>query len=982
MILVSATFVAEPLETPLRWLLAQAGITEELGFAPYHQVFQQLLTPGSELALNATGISVLLIRFEDFIRESLDTSQAAEASQKIAEELGDALVQFSSKLTGGLIISVLPPSPVVPQGLRANLQQIAVTFLARASTLPGVFVLSESQIDAVAEEDRYDGARDRLAHIPFTETHFASLALALTRRVHALRVPAHKVLVLDCDNTLWRGVVGEDGVEGIAISPPFAALQEFALMHQARGILLCLASKNVEADVLAVFAQRPDMRLKLDHIVAHRVNWQSKAANLRSLAEELNLGLDAFVFLDDNPLECAQIRAELPQVVTIQLPPESGIDAVLPNIWTFDKLVTTAEDVARTQMYRENSARRALESSVSDISQFLEALALTIDIAPPDEEEWSRVSQLTQRTNQFNFSTRRRSVAELQALQAAGSHILRARVSDRFGDYGLVGVMIAQTEGSVLSIDTLLLSCRVLGRGVEHAMVKHLASIAANSGLNTVSLEFVRTARNEPAKAFADSIAASFAEAHANDTILYLIPTSAALGVAHRPGEDPDAVIAARIADEKKGASATPTVDRAGVSERYTRFACELTSGAAVRAALQAIPRRPRDLAGSAAAPHSATEEDLLAIWENVLSIDGIGVDDDYFAIGGTSLLSVQLFAEIADRFGVQLRLTTILEAPTVRSLAALLDASSAVTERSGLVCLRAGSRRKLFLVHDGLGETLLYLNLARRLPSDWAVYGIEPARRPGIPLAHDSIEAMADFYVGQIRQIQPTGPYSLGGMCAGGVIAYEMAARLLKLGEHVDFVAILDGATPQAPRREVRLANRRRLSRLSALVTSKTETPSGMLSNGLRLGAALLTKAGNFIQYQLARARQGISVRVRFAVLRRALAHDTEWPEFLPELSVAEIYSAAEARYAPPALADVNVLLVRASIGDNDDTPYKDIYVDDDFGWRRVAGRLELVDVQGGHASMLQETNIESLAAILVARLPSVMPPAAHALT
>ena len=201
--------------------------------------------------------------------------------------------------------------------------------------------------------ERYDSLRDELAHIPFTEEHFASIALAIVRKVHALRVPAHKVLVLDCDNTLWHGVVGEDGIDGIAIPPAQIDLQRFAIDQQANGTLVCLASKNAERDVLDVFENRADMMLKLENIVAHRINWRSKPENISSLAEELGLGLDSFVFIDDNPVECAQVKAALPQVVTLQLPPDAAVPQFLAHLWVFDKVSVTLEDTRRTKMYQK-----------------------------------------------------------------------------------------------------------------------------------------------------------------------------------------------------------------------------------------------------------------------------------------------------------------------------------------------------------------------------------------------------------------------------------------------------------------------------------------------------------------------------------------------------------------------------------------------------------------------------------------------------
>lgn len=968
-IVISATFVAEPIEEPLRLVLDEAGLESKVKFAPYNQVFQQLLTPNSELARNSAEVSILLVRFEDFLRDQADPREALATLDRTSRELADALAHFSRQIKGALVFCLLPPgAPVAPEIAAAiSRESAAVTEAAR--TLSGVTVLDPALIDALASEPGYDAERDNLAHVPYTDEYFAAMALAIGRRVHAVRVPAAKVLVLDCDNTLWKGVVGEDGVDGIEISAPFLAVQQFAIAQQAKGVLICLASKNSEADVLEVFERRSEMALKSSHVVAHRINWLPKPANIASLAAELNLGLDAFVFIDDNPVECGQMRAELPQVVTIQLPADSAlIEPMLRNLWTFDKLVTTAEDANRTRMYRENTARRALESTVGDIGQFMAALELKIDIGAPDDDEWPRIEQLTQRTNQFNFTTRRQTLAQLKALQAEGATVLKVRVSDRFGDYGLVGAMVAHRDADALTVDNLMLSCRVLGRGVEHAMLRRLGDSAAQSALKYVNLPYIPTPRNEPARAFADSVVAEFAE-RGDAVTTYKIPVDRARAIEHRPGHDPAEVIEARLADEKKG-SAKPAAPSAcgDRSERYTELALSLNSGREVVRQLSAKARHARALEGAAAVPETPLEAQMLSVWESVLSMDGIGIDDDYFALGGTSLLSVALFAQIHKQFGVQMRLTSILDAPTVRSLTRLVENSAAST-RQGLVCLRPGGQKNLFLVHDGLGETLLYLNLARRMPDGLAVYGIEPKRMPGIPLAHASIEDMAEYYVEQIRRIQPTGPYLLGGMCAGGVIAYGMAACLSHAGETVQIVTILDGAAPQAVKRTGLMA-KARLNSFQETMAIKLEGRKSAFERWATIVAKLSRKASNVIRYEVSSRLDKVSIWMRFAMMRKVLASGGAWPQYLPELTVAQIYSQLEARYAPPALIDCPVLLVRASTGEAADKPFREVYRDEDFGWRSVARKLELVDVIGGHSSMLQEPYIDSLASALMLRL------------
>ena len=963
MITVAATFVAEPFELPLRWLLQKAGIGDTICFAPYHQVFQELLTPTSALRTNGSGANVILVRFEDFIRDVADPTAQEQTVDSVAAELTRAFADFASQTKVPTVLIVFRPSPAAPAHLVDRLIGAGELLLASARTFPKVRIIDDTNVVAANTDHQYDAVRDRLAHVPFTDEQYATIALAVARGIHATKHTPAKVLVLDCDNTLWKGVVGEDGVEGIEIAAGHLALQDFALEQQKRGVLICLASKNTEADVLQVLESRPDMHLRQSHLVSHRINWLSKPVNIRSLAQELNLGLDSFVFLDDNPVECAQMRAELPEVITIQVPTEDDYPEFLRNLWMFDKLSVTAEDASRTQMYRENVARRALEQSSSDIEQFLATLDMKIDIATPVDNEWPRLEQLTQRTNQFNFTTRRRSASELQSLLQTGASVLRVRVADRFGDYGIVGLVVADEDGTALRADTFLLSCRVLGRGVEHAMLRALGEIAQSAGLTEVVLLHVPTARNVPARAFADSVAANYA-AQVTEGCAYRIPADVAGLIQHRPGHDPEEVLEARAADEKKAAAPSPGITP-GRSERYSDLALQLRSGKSVLSGMGTQSRRARQSAAALAPATSAPEEQLVQLWEALLDIDQVGVDDNFFDLGGTSLLSVSLFAEISRQFQVNLPLSAIVEAPTIRALGQLLSAPRA-HERQGMVCLRAGGPRNLFLVHDGLGETLLYHNLARRMPANICVYGIEPKRLPNIPLAHSSIRSMAGSYVQQIRAIQPTGPYLLGGMCAGGVIAYEMAARLNASGEAVQLVAILDGATPQAERRNAGVIGGDRLSRLKEAVAERTALNRSLSVTWFSVASVVLRKVVNAASYKMISLLHRSSVRLRVSLLKLLLERGVPWPKLLPPLSVLEIYEVLEAKYEPPALSSVPVLLVRASAGEGDDTPYRERYSSDDFGWRRVASRLELVDVQGGHSSMLQEDAIESLASAL----------------
>jgi thioesterase domain-containing protein len=238
------------------------------------------------------------------------------------------------------------------------------------------------------------------------------------------------------------------------------------------------------------------------------------------------------------------------------------------------------------------------------------------------------------------------------------------------------------------------------------------------------------------------------------------------------------------------------------------------------------------------------------------------------------------------------------------------------------------------------------------------------------MPLPHASIEAMAAFYVEQIRAIQPQGPYLLGGMCAGGVIAFQMAACLVEAKERVELVTILDGATPQAAKRAGRLT-RARLSRLENAI-SQAGNSGSVASRLSAIVSSVTKKLSNATLYEVTSRLTRISVRLRFGMMRSLIRQGIAWPASVPALSVMQIYNALEARYRPPVLREVPILLIRASSGEGADTPYRELYRDEDFGWHQVAQRLEVVDVDGGHSSMLQERAIDSLAGALLARFRS----------
>jgi thioesterase domain-containing protein len=289
-------------------------------------------------------------------------------------------------------------------------------------------------------------------------------------------------------------------------------------------------------------------------------------------------------------------------------------------------------------------------------------------------------------------------------------------------------------------------------------------------------------------------------------------------------------------------------------------------------------------------------------------------------------------------------------------------------TGQPGIIMLRPGISQNLFLLHDGLGEILLYLNLALRLPASIAVYGVEPTSLPGVALAFNSIEEMAAAYAAQIRAIQPRGPYFLGGTCGGGTAAFAIANYLTReLGEKVQLVAIFDGPAPHATRRPGK-----RIANLKASIAAILAGKQSVLRKWREVAALVARKGVNSTLYNSGVAIRRVTVVLRLRLLRWLLARKAAWPRWLPPLSIQQIGWELEDHYFPPALPDVPVLLIRATRGTGDlaDAPFHEYFPEAHFGWARLAPNLEVVDVSGGHTSMLQVEHVDAMVAVLAPKI------------
>jgi FkbH-like protein len=342
------------------------------------------------------------------------------------------------------------------------------------------------------------------AKYPFATAMIPLYADNIMRIIAAQMGRSRRVLVLDLDNTMWGGIVGDDGIEGLVLgsgSPlgeAHAALQRMALSLKQRGIILCVSSKNDETIALDAFRNHPEMILKEDDIVAFRVNWEDKAANIKAIADAIDLGLDSFVFLDDNPAERKRVRDALPSVAVPELPEDpSDWLMVIQAAGYFEQTSFSREDQLRAGFYKANALRAAQMERIGNHDDYLRSLGMRLSIAPFDGPGRKRIAQLISKSNQFNLTTRRYSEAEITALQSDPDAItVQARLEDIFGDNGMISTVICRRDGQRCDVDSWIMSCRVLGRRVEEAILGHLVAQVRLLGLTEIIGRYIPTARN------------------------------------------------------------------------------------------------------------------------------------------------------------------------------------------------------------------------------------------------------------------------------------------------------------------------------------------------------------------------------------------------------------------------------------------------------------------------------------------------------
>lgn len=495
---------------------ARRGLAASLQSGPFGQIEQALLDESAGAIADDTDVIVMALRVEDMFGDVYLRSDSAALQTAVGDTLErlEQCVELARSRSSAriLVANFSLPAQAAADPFAANAADGPTHVLAAANAelarrMTGradVFVwdydglVRSRGVGQWTDPRLWFLARQLVsgANLPFAAAHLA-------RTIASTVFEPVKCLVLDLDNTLWGGAAGDDGIEGIEIGDDypgsvFKQFQHAVAGLRERGVLLALASKNDEAPVREIFDKHPELILRWEHFASHRINWDAKSDNLRAIAAELNIGPDALALFDDNPVEREEVRQNAADVQVIEVPgsPLEYVAALLDS-GLFDAPQRSAEDAERAGYYQAEARRSAAQATAASMEDFLASLEMRATLGAAGPETITRIAQLVGKTNQFNLTTRRHTQVELQRMADAEDwHVRWIRLADRYGDSGLIGVCIVHIDDSVATIDSLLMSCRVMNRSVERAILRDAIEVAISFNCKTLHGEFIATDRN------------------------------------------------------------------------------------------------------------------------------------------------------------------------------------------------------------------------------------------------------------------------------------------------------------------------------------------------------------------------------------------------------------------------------------------------------------------------------------------------------
>ena len=520
-----SSFTANGIKEALFVKCSELGINCDFYVGGYNQYSQEILDKNSGLHKFKPDLAILFIDARSIFGNNylLPYNIDENRRKRFVEEKLNEIIPLTEKLKSDSTAKILLHNFEIPQfsplGILENKQKFGFVESVEAlnSELRDTFKNDEQvfvfDYDAFCSKIGKNNAIDYkmyyLGDMKLNLQYITELCNEYMAYIKPLMSLAKKCIVLDLDNTLWGGIIGEDGLEGIKLGPtpegrPFMEFQQYLLSLFNRGVILAINSKNNYDDAMEVFRKHPHIVLKEDNFAAMQINWNDKIENMKALAEELSVGVDSFVFIDDDKANRQMIREAFPEINVVEMPEDSSLYLnKLMDINDFNTLQITEEDKKRGHMYVQQRKRTEFQKSATDLTEFLKSLNMVVTAEKANKFNIPRISQLTQKTNQFNMTTRRYMEEDIKKFsEDKNSLVFSVKVEDKFGDNGITGAAIVKKGKDAWSIDTFLLSCRIIGRKVEETLLAYIAREAKKAGAKRITAEFIPTKKNSVAKEF------------------------------------------------------------------------------------------------------------------------------------------------------------------------------------------------------------------------------------------------------------------------------------------------------------------------------------------------------------------------------------------------------------------------------------------------------------------------------------------------
>lgn len=644
-VIITGTFSVDSVKSCLSSLCERYHFPYEIESLNHDSLNISLVDKNSDL--NNNKLNIILVREQDLTKKSLSNS----------EKLNDfinALIFSASQNKTHFILGLCPSVNKSTQSIDDS------DLINQLSHFENITLLDlRSLIKNLDDQTIYDEITDREAQIPYKSYFDKLLASRILKKIYACYHNTYKVVVVDCDDTLWTGMCGEDVIDKIKISETNALLQKKLKSLREKGFLIFICSKNHEDDVKKIFSEHPDMILTTSDITAWKINWHDKSSNLKALSDSLNISLSSFIFIDDNPLEIAEVEANLSEVLTLHFTKDTyELNLILNNLWAFDKEIPITQADERNQWYSAHFKREEQKTNFKNIEDFIASLKLNINIAEADHSHAARLAELSHRVTQFNFTNKKYNTHEITTLIDSGKNIYTFKVdlTDKYGDYGLVGLMIISIKDNSMFVESFMLSCRALNRDVEKRMLYYLADLAKNLNIRDIIIPFTETLRNLPAKIFLETLNANTKNTSDGTTILTMDTNIDNLFISNKILNPKNQKIAQSNQSKEKNL----------VLNKEEMF--ELLDINTAN-----FPTKQTNINNNRLEVKNVSQA-LICIWKGILKINSIRNSDDFFNLGGNSLSALRLLSQICEYFKIDMNLHEIFQHSTFYDLLCLIN--------------------------------------------------------------------------------------------------------------------------------------------------------------------------------------------------------------------------------------------------------------------------------------------------------------------